>query len=814
MSEEPSPNWALWPDAHEVASVLTTSELWGVRVGELLMPSSGSRRWVAIQELRPVGERSWSTDEISWRAGACRAIYAMAHGRPLALTQARLEPLPHQIGVLRRAMELDQVRLLLADEVGLGKTIEAGLIAKELALRGRIKRVLVVAPKGVQLQWVAEMRNRFDEEFARVGPGGIPVDAGINPWRAFDRIVCSLDAVKPVRRRAGWSLDRLDAYNQERFQAVVEAGWDLVIIDEAHHVAGSTDEIARHELARELSANADHLLMLSATPHSGKTESFQRLLGLIDPTIADGPLEREAVRAVVVRNEKRSAVGADGRPLFQPRTTQLRVAPYEERTIERALYSAVTDYVRDGYKRALKDRRPAVGFLMLLMQRLVSSSTAAIRTALEKRLAALTTDGGQLALFAEGAERWAELSGEEQYEALASAQGAASGDERREVEILLDLARKAAGTGVDAKATYLLDLLRECQRDEGNPSLKFVVFTEFVPTQEMLLDVLERAGISATSINGTMSIDERALAQETFERDCQILVSTDAGGEGINLQFAHVVVNYDLPWNPMRIEQRIGRVDRIGQRHPVRAFNLVMENSVDAYVLQVLEEKLWRILEELGTDKWGDVLESASRGVEDLYAEAITEPDELERETGSLADRTKEAIAASETVREMLGTDAATEKRGGSEEDPGHWLELAREAWRRFRGEAVPDGVRLLDRLPEAVTGEPLPLLRGFPRGMWSLWEVRPDGNGSVRDCFAVFTDDRGASRPDLAETIWLKLAEGTSVEAAGPLTAEEWQAVWASGVDFGYGPCRDLLPPERWNAPWLVPRLVIRIEP
>lgn len=808
-------DWAYWPTAREVVRVLRSADLWGRVTCEVLVPSRGQILHVDADELEPAERYPWTPAEVTWRAAAARALHLMAAGQAVALSRGDLEPLPHQLAVLERALASEQVRLLLADEVGLGKTIEAGLIYTELKARGRAKRVLVVAPKGVQLQWVAEMSARFQERFVRIGPGGIPLDIGTDAWRAFHQVVCSLDAVKPVRTRAGWSPERVAEYNERRFRAVVEAGWDLVILDEAHHVAGSTEDVARHRLARELAARTPHVLLLSATPHSGKTEAFARLLGLLEPDFFSGrSLSRETVRPLVVRTEKRYAVDQRGDPLFRPRTTGLEVVPYGGRHVERALYDAVTDYVRHGYNRAKREKRPAVGFLVLLMQRLVSSSTEAIRTALERRAAALAAAGSQLRLFAERAEEWAELTGEEQYEALAEAQGAAWGNERAEVELLLDLARKAEAEAIDAKATHLLDLLRRLQREENDPSVKVVVFTEFVPTQEMLLRLFDRAGIAATSINGSMNLEERAIAQETFRGPAQVLVSTDAGGEGINLQFAHVVVNYDLPWNPMRIEQRIGRVDRIGQRHIVRAFNLVLENSVDARVLEVLERKLWRILEELGADKWGDVLESASPRIEHLYAEAVVAPERLEADVATLAEQTRADVDATENLRTMLGSETSPRPAAITTDEIGRLLRICGDAFARWSGDETADELGILARLPEVSPGASIPRVAGDPAGMWTLWEVRPNGSSPLRDFFALFLADDGTLRPDLAERFWVELGRTSEVVAAAQLDSARWSELERLGHDHAYRAFKALAPDGAWQAPWLSFRLAVRVEP
>ena len=574
----PQRRWGWLASAGEPVEVLSVAELWGREMAEVLVPSSHLRRRVPVRDVTELAARHWSEAEIAWRAAATRALALSADGELLVAARRGVSLFPHQAATVQRALAASPVRLAICDEVGLGKTITAGAIFAELKARGRARRVVVVAPKGVQLQWVAEMADRFGEEFVRVGPEGVPVDSGVDPWRAFDRVVCPLDAVKPMRRRAGWSLEQVEERNAARFGALVGAGWDMVIIDEAHHVAGSSDEVARYVLAVELAAAAPHILLLSATPHSGKSDGFRRFLGLLDHGfLHDRPVERATVAPHVVRTEKRGAVDSAGRALFRPRKTSLRVIPYGERTVERDLYEAVTEYVRSGWDAAGRAGRNSVGFLVLLMQRLVASSTAAILAALERRSAALGERGAQLALFADQGEDWAELTGEEQYQALAAARGPAWETERAELGTVLRLARDAAAGGADAKVRAFFDLLGELRRSEQDSDVKVLIFTEFVATQDMLLDLLAEAGVSAVAINGSMSLGERVLAQEAFRRRAQVLVSTDAGGEGINLQFAHVVVNWDLPWSPTRLEQRIGRVDRIGQKRVVRAFNLVCE---------------------------------------------------------------------------------------------------------------------------------------------------------------------------------------------------------------------------------------------
>ena len=356
--------WAWLRSAGEPVEVLARSELWGREMAEIIVPSTQHRRRVGVAELADLSSRRWLDAEVIWRAAATRAVALAADGDPLVGARGRVSLLPHQLSTLERALAMDRVRLAICDEVGLGKTITAGAIFSEMKARGRLRRVVVVAPRGVQLQWIAEMAERFGEEFVRVGPEGLPVDSGVDPWRVFDQVVCSLDAVKPLRRRSGWSPEQVEAHNAARFRALLDAGWDMVIIDEAHHVAGSSEDVARHQLAVELTGVAPNVLLLSATPHSGKSDGFRRFLGLLDDRFLRGqPVARSTVAPYVVRTEKRQAVDNAGRVLFQPRETSLRVAPYTRPGDGAELYEAVTDYVRIGWNAAKRQRRNPPRFL-------------------------------------------------------------------------------------------------------------------------------------------------------------------------------------------------------------------------------------------------------------------------------------------------------------------------------------------------------------------------------------------------------------------------------------------------------------------
>ncbi len=839
--------WRCLAATGETCRVLEEVSLWGTTLLSVWLPTSGVVVQVPPEALRPLEDAAPGHPHahISYVAAAARIADALESDTLIAPIEGTVIPLPHQILALERAMRGDQTRFLLADEVGLGKTIEAGLIFREMKVRGLVKRVLVVAPAGLVSQWVSEMKTHFHESFHLVIPGTFntwrqvaALDETENLWRLHDQVVCPVDSVKPVESRRGWSRDQLMRYNRERFDDLVSAGWDLIIVDEAHRIAGSTEQVARFKLGDALSKAAPYLLLLSATPHQGKTEPFRRLINFLDPDALpdEESVNRENVAPYLIRTEKRRAINAQGKLLFKPRRTQLvSVARTNRHESQGLLYDAVTDYVREGYNQALREKQTAIGFLMILMQRLVTSSTAAIRSALERRLETLEQPSSQMLLFPDDSgEDLLHLDSQEQLETLLAARIQGLRNERSEVQLLLNVARRCENNGPDAKAEALLEWLGRLQQEEGDPELKILVFTEFVATQEMLVAFLEERGFSTVRLNGSMGIEERQVAQRTFATDARIMVSTDAGGEGLNLQFCHVVVNYDLPWNPMKLEQRIGRVDRIGQPHVVRALNFALEESVELRVREVLEEKLERILEEFGADKLADVLDSedAAGEFDRYYIGAMLSPEDVEAQADSLSeDLRRRATAAIEgrsllTVTEDLDPSAAqkvaghqmpfwTEQMtlaylrsaadiGGSadKEEVGYRLRWpdGREVQRAVfsHNEAqLPGAVHLSieDGHVRALTGQLQHFVPGQPvatvvvagvsekvAGYWSLWRVGiQSANHRHERVLPLFVSDDGRVLHPTARAMWDKLIEAEDVvELPGQsIDGEEAQRVW-----------------------------------
>ena len=791
---------------NSACKVIEEQTLWGQTVCRIWLPNQDAVVRVPRSALRPLSadlQPEIEAGRIAYVAAAAKVAEVLEGSTSatdghvlLAPMESNVIPLPHQIHALSRAISGDRVRYLLADEVGLGKTIEAGLVMRELKLRGLVRRILVVSPKGIATQWVAEMQTHFNEQFQlvlgddigtlqRLAPGA---DHRSSAWSMFDQVIVSLDSVKPMDKRRGWTAERVAEYNRSRFEDLITAGWDLVVVDEAHRLGGSTDQVARYKLGKGLAEAAPYVLLLSATPHQGKTDAFHRLMNLLDDDAFPDmdSVSRERVAPYVIRTEKRKAIDADGKPLFKPRRTQMAPVAWESRHhLQQLLYEAVTDYVREGYNQALREKKRHIGFLMILMQRLVVSSTRAIRTTLERRIAALKEGEQQASLRlaelengAEGSENFDELydmDGQELLDELLKSHVAALQSEGSHVETLLDAAVRCEQAGPDAKAEALIEWVYELQAEENEPDLKVLIFTEFVPTQQMLKEFLEARGISVVTLNGSMDMEERKQAQDAFRKSHRVLVSTDAGGEGLNLQFAHVIINYDIPWNPMRLEQRIGRVDRIGQPKKVRAINFVFEDSVEFRVREVLEQKLSVIFDEFGIDKTGDVLDSAQAGelFEDVFASAILNPDGIETSVDHTVARLREEIQQVREASAIYGIseepDVQAAERLRSHPLP-HWVERMTVGYLNSHGGAAsrkrswwdlnwPDGqehrkavfnAREADRLtdatllnlensrvrglalnlPQIAAGQPLPCVSvsGLPAsisGLWGLFEIR-----------------------------------------------------------------------------------------
>ena len=331
-------------------------------------------------------------------------------GGILSSLSSGIIPLPHQRHVLNRAMETNNIRYILADEVGLGKTIEAGMIIKELKTRGLVQRILVVCPAGLVTQWASAMQEKFHERFQVILPSDYDTIKRLTDsedvYGQYDQVISPMDSIKPIEKHAGWTEERVEKYNEERIYSIINSGWDLIIIDEAHRVAGSTGEVARYKLGYLLSQASPYLLLLSATPHNGKTEPFLRLVRLLDAEAFPNAksIVREQVAPYLIRTEKREAIDNNGNLLFKNRITHLVTLQWDERhSLQHELYQMVSSYVSKTYNKAQRNKKKnmCLIFLLIIMQRMVTSSTAAVKQSLERRLQVLKTQSTLLGSLTE-----------------------------------------------------------------------------------------------------------------------------------------------------------------------------------------------------------------------------------------------------------------------------------------------------------------------------------------------------------------------------------------------------------------------------
>lgn len=539
--------------------ILERIEMWGYTSYKVFNPSTGRVYKRAEEQLNINGDVIQYDENYLRYVALLSKIKNETAGGFLSALSSGIIPLPHQLHVLNRAMATNNIRYILADEVGLGKTIEAGMIIKELKSRGLVQRVLVVCPTGLVTQWASEMQEKFHEKFHIILPSDYDTIRRLTDtedvYGQYDQVISPMDSIKPIEKHAGWSEERVEKYNEERIFSIINSGWDLIIIDEAHRVAGSSGEVARYKLGYLLSQASPYLLLLSATPHNGKTEPFLRLVRLLDEEAFPNAksIVKEQVAPYLIRTEKREAIDNNGNLLFKNRITHLIELTWDERhSFQRELYELVSHYVSKTYDKARRNRKKnmCLIFLMIIMQRMVTSSTAAVRQSLERRLDVLKSQNTRLGSLTEA--DLAELDIEDDVSDALEAISLNMSEEIEELEHIISVAKQAEFQHPDVKVEKLVDIIDEILSEDREQ--KIIIFTEFVGTQKYLENLLNHRGFSVSVLNGSMSIDERNEALKEFKTKTNIFISTDAGGEGLNLQFSNIIINYDLPWNPMKIE--------------------------------------------------------------------------------------------------------------------------------------------------------------------------------------------------------------------------------------------------------------------
>jgi superfamily II DNA or RNA helicase len=736
--------------------VLSESELDGVELVE------------SLDHLRFDG------DPVQFRLGveARRIDIAFAY-EMAAVAVSNIQPLPHQLeAVYDSFLREPRLRFLLADDPGAGKTIMAGLYMKELILRRAGDRILVVAPANLRPQWVRELAERFHLDFLQLGASHFDASLAENPWDHFDRVVVSRDFLRTDRAR-------------EAFEAA-DKEWDLAVIDEAHGYTISVDgkghirnKSERYKAAEAVACKSHRLVLMTATPHSGRHSSLWALLRLLDLDAWGDrcPKKIEIPKQQFRKVSKEIMRDMAGNKLFKDRHPH-RVE-YQIVGEEWELYEAVTDFVSEKLREIRGEHsKSAAGFALTTMQRRVASSTRAIRRTLERRVDRI--DKGledpaaylrnrrafQAAILADGADldeledldeedRWSlEEAALEEWlpETVAELEA-----ERAALGPLLALAQEVEARRTERKLTELLDVvhsqgLREDRRKQ------LLIFTEHKDTLDYLVENLSK-DFEVATIHGQMRLADRIAQERYFRETAQIMVATEAAGEGINLQFCHLMVNYDIPWNPNRLEQRMGRIHRIGQTQDVHIFNLVATNTREGYVLNVLLKKMENMGVALG-DKVFDVVGQAvgtnlRQVLEAVLAGEMTKEEAVETFGGEVVDpETKaraEELLQSALARHHLDWETERDRAARAEE-----RRLPPSYFERFFVDAIAyAGGRVTKRLDPgswAVNRSP-DVLVARSRSSGALRQIAPE--------YKRLTFDKAvAARPRRDEEVDLPAAE------------------------------------------------------
>ena len=603
-------------------TVLTTRRIAGRDMVQVQLHSTGESRWLPYENLirlRDAGIRYARAEAPQPDSAERFRLKALAYALDSwnqvtgALDRLDVDPLPHQIDLVHRIMNSDHTNWLIADDVGLGKTIEVGLLLAAKKRRRQARRVLVVCPAGVVRQWQDEMRYKFNEDFRIYG-----LDFSINQpshWATYDKVIVSIDRAKS------------DVHNP----IFGDSGeWDVIVFDEAHHLSKIEGQAVtqRYQLAEKLKDMTDSFLFLTGTPHQGRTHQFVNLLLLLRPDLVERfrriSTDPTVVAELVLRNRKSLVTDAVGNFIFRGQTTNRIEVPLSD--VAKAFDTQLQSYLRYGYaaSEAGGTTGRAIGFVMTTYRKLASSSIAAIEKALERRASRLRGENENSSVngyvptldemeeaFGEGMDSLDDL-GEISDAIVASNAGVNPffEDEQSQISGLLTAAKRVKQDDLKLKR-----FLSEIVDPIYSANERLLVFTEYRATQDYLVAALRDrhpdAGVA--QINGSMSLAEKRSNIDTFNETVRFMVSTEAGGEGINLHDrCHILVNYDLPWNPSRLVQRAGRLYRYGQQKRVIVFNLTAEDGFDNKTLGMMLERVESIAQDMAEvdDDYRDGLET------------------------------------------------------------------------------------------------------------------------------------------------------------------------------------------------------------
>jgi superfamily II DNA or RNA helicase len=618
------------------------------------------------QLVLPAAQQAFDGDAHLFRLGveAQRLGLAYEYDPFFSLSIARVDPLPHQLeAVYNYFLKVPRIRFLLADDPGAGKTIMAGLLLKEMKARGLVRRTLIVAPANLTFQWQRELKDKFSESFEVMRGDVLRANYGQNPWQERSQVVTSLSWVSRV---------------DDAKDSLLRSRWDLIIVDEAHKMAAYADDrkTLAFKLGEALSVLTDHYLLMTATPHKGDPKNFCLFLSLLDRDVY-GSVEslEEAMRRnsapFYLRRTKEALVSFPDpqtgtvHKLFTKR--EVRTAAFELDGPELDFYDALSHYVQDQSILASQDdsaRGRAVGFTMAMLQRRMASTVYAVRRTLERmkgKREQILTDPEKFRrdqIDRRLPDDFDDLTEEEQQEIIAQLEDVVASynpDDLRaeiaELTALIDRAKRLEQRQGESKLIKLKAILTE-QGVFSDPKTKLLIFTEHKDSLDFLvgdgeggrpLGRLREWGLSVTQIHGGMKIGDRDAvgsriwAEKDFREHAQVMVATEAAGEGINLQFCWLMVNFDIPWNPVRLEQRVGRIHRYGQEHDCLIFNFVAANTREGRVLEKLLSRLAEIRRELGTDQVFDVIGEVfpsnllERLFRELYARRLDLPGIEER---------------------------------------------------------------------------------------------------------------------------------------------------------------------------------------
>lgn len=600
-----------------------------------------------------------------------RYRFASLYDPLIAMNTSKVDPLPHQIeAVYSKTLQKPRIRFLIADDPGAGKTIMAGLIIKELKIRNLVKRILIVAPGHLKDQWRRELAERFEETFIPVGRTYADSLFGQNVWLRENQIVTSIDFAK----------------REDVLPSIAAAYFDLIIVDEAHKMSAyrygeKIDKTSRYKLGETLAKITNHLLFLTATPHKGDPENFRLFLDLLEPGFfATNEMLEESIKnkdnELFIRRIKEDLKNFEGEPLFLPRYVKTTAFQWGTKSPkEKNLYNDLSRYVNTQYNKALtKDKRRNIAFALVILQRRLASSTYALLKSLDrrkKRLEEYLQGAEQKLKLPEKdydfdtiddmseEERWQE---EEIWETLSVAEN--KEELKKEIETiqrLINQAKEIIQNEEEIKLKEFRDALIDLAKKFDDPKdKKILVFTESRDTLEYLERKIKAWGYHTNTIHGGMKLEERVKAESIFKHETDVMIATEAAGEGINLQFCHLMLNYDIPWNPNRLEQRMGRIHRYGQDKEVYIFNLVAIDSREGMVLYRLFAKLEEIRKAMGSDKVFDVLNEVlyNKNLSQLMMDAAANARSLDDILKEIDITVDEKYIAQ--VKENLGESLAT----------------------------------------------------------------------------------------------------------------------------------------------------------